>query len=303
MPGVTAALVLGSIVPDADAALAARGFDLYLRAHASGTHSLPGTIGAALVLALVLRTRVRGSRFVTLLVAAWVGAVGHIVWDLADGSDMKVLGPFSDAVFGWHLVAMGDPLVLAVLAAAIVCAWRWPLRAQPIAVGAVVMLAVLLAAKEVSQTWARARYCEAVARGAPEPLEFAPEFGRLFAWTIYDRVGDRVRAWRVDSWLGTVSLAFERQDAPDSPVVATSRDLPIVKRFLALSKIPFVRVEDNGPHRLVLWSDVRSCSTTGCDLSFGGAFDATAPRYQLIEIGRFRQIRPLPSDRSGSTSR
>jgi hypothetical protein len=44
-------LVLGPILPDADARLAPRGFDLYLRAHASGTHSLVGTIVEALVLA------------------------------------------------------------------------------------------------------------------------------------------------------------------------------------------------------------------------------------------------------------
>ena len=297
--GVTAALILGSILPDADAALAPRTFDLYLRAHASGTHSLVGTIVEAFVLAVVLHALVRGSRFSTLLAGSWVGLVGHIFWDLADGSDINVLKPFSAAAFGWHLVAMGEPIVLSVLAAAVLSAWRWPLRAQRIAVAAVVTLGVLLAVKTTSQKWARARYVASIISEAPEVVEIAPEVGRLFAWRIYDRVGIRVRAWRVDGRLGSVSLAFERHDAQNAPAVALSRDLPVVRTFLALSKIPFVRVEDDGARRLVLWSDVRTCSTTGCDLSVGGAFDATtSPLYQLIQLGGFRQRRPLPLDRS-----
>jgi len=61
MRGATAALVLGSIAPDADAALALRRFDVYLRAHASGTHSLAATIVEALVLAAGSSPRGSGS--------------------------------------------------------------------------------------------------------------------------------------------------------------------------------------------------------------------------------------------------
>jgi membrane-bound metal-dependent hydrolase YbcI (DUF457 family) len=297
MKGMTAALVLGSMLPDADAALAPLGFDLYLRAHASGAHSLVGAIVEALVLAVLLHTLVRGSRLLTLLIASWVGVLGHIFWDLADGSDMNVLRPFSDASFGWHLVAMGDPFVLSILAAAVLFAWRWPRRASSIAIAALFMLGLLLSVKTASQQWARARYSESVVTGTPGAVEVAPEIGRLFDWTIYDRVGNRVRAWRVDAHKGTVALAFERDDALDTPAVAMSRRLPAVRAFLELSKIPFASVENEGARRLVLWSDIRNCSAIDCDLSFGGVFDAAmAPLYQVIQIGGFRQRRPLPPD-------
>jgi inner membrane protein len=293
--GVAAALVLGSILPDADAALTAGGFDLYLRAHASGTHSLLGSVVEALVLALVLRVLVIGSRVLPLLFASWVGVVGHIFWDLADGSDISVFAPISDAVLGWHLVAMGEPVVLVTLAAAALLAWRWPARAQRFAAAALVVLGVLLAVKKTTQQWARARYAEAVTHEAPGAIAIAPSLGRLFAWTIYDRDGDRVRAWSVDGRRGVVTLAFEYRDAADAPAVMLSRELPVVRAFLRLSKIPFVRMERDGPGFLVLWSDVSGCSISGCDLSFGGAFDRnTAPLYQLIRIGGFSQRRALP---------
>jgi membrane-bound metal-dependent hydrolase YbcI (DUF457 family) len=295
MKGTTAALMLGSILPDADAALAPRGFDLYLRAHASGTHSLAGTIVEALLLGGILRACVRGSRFLTLLLASSVGVLGHLFWDLADGSDMKVLRPFSEAVFGWHLVAMGDPIVLSILAAAVVFSWQWPLRAPRIAAAALVMLGLLLAVKTESQQLARALYEESIVTATPG-FEVAPEIGRLFDWVIYDRDGNRVRAWQIDARQGTVALAFERSDAFDSPAVAMSRHLPVVSAFLESSKMPFVRVENDGTQDLVLWSDIRNCSARKCDLSFGAVVNrAAAPLYQVIQIGGFEQRRPLPS--------
>jgi membrane-bound metal-dependent hydrolase YbcI (DUF457 family) len=295
MTGVTAALVLGSILPDADAALAPAGFDRYLRAHASGTHSLLGSVVEALVLALVLRKLVNESRLLPLLTASWLGVVGHIVWDLADGSDINLFDPFSDAVLGWHLVAMGEPIVLLTLAAAVLLAWRWPGRARTSAAAALVGLSVLLAVKKTTQEWARARYAESVVHEASGAIAIAPTLGRLFAWTIYDRNADRVRAWGVDGRSGAVSLAFEYRDATDAAAVMLSRELPVVRTFLGLSKVPFVRVERDGLRHVVLWSDVSSCSIRGCDVSFGGVFDGdAAPLYQLIRVGGFTERRPLP---------
>jgi membrane-bound metal-dependent hydrolase YbcI (DUF457 family) len=297
MRGVTAALVLGSILPDVDGVLVPRGFEVYLRAHASGTHSCLGAFAEALALAVTLHTFVRGSHFVRLLAGASIGTFGHIFWDLANGSDMHVLQPFSNRVFGWHLISMGEPVVLAILAAAVFFAWRHPQHAQQMAVVTIVALVAVLALKVASQVSARGLYTEALHHDAPQAIEVAPVMGRLFVWTIYDRAGDRVRAYRVDSRLRTTSLAFEYRDAPSSPAVERARQLPVVQTFLRLPTIPFVRIEHEEAHGLVLWSDVRACSMSGCNVSFGGAFDeAGAPLYQLIEVGGFRFTRPIPVD-------
>jgi len=292
--GMTAALVLGSIVPDVDAVLAPRGFDLYLQAHSSGTHSLLGATIAGVALAMFLRVTLAGSRTFSLLLAACLGTFGHIFWDLADGSDIRLFKPFSEAMFGWHLFAMGDPIVLFVLAAAVFIAWRQPIHAFKVATAALVVLSALLAAKNVTQERARARYVVSVAAAPPQVVEIAPMWGRLFSWTIYDRVGETVRGWRVDGSNDDVALLFEYSDEAQEPAARISRALPVVQAFLGLSKIPFARSQQDGGRRLVLWSDVTSCSVGRCDVSFGGAFDSRLePLYQIIQIGGFSQRFPL----------
>ena len=290
--------MIGSILPDADAALIPGGFDVYLHAHAAGTHSMLGTVVEALLLALAVRMVVTGSRVLALLAASWAGAIGHVLWDLADGSNIYLFRPFVDAVIGWHLVAMGEPIVLVTLAAAALFAWRCPAHARRSAAAALVAVSILLAVKKTTQRRARARYVEAIGNEAAGAVAIAPVSGHLFAWMIYDRYGERVRAWRVDGRSGTVTLAFEYRDAADAPAIQLSRELPVVRTFLGLSKLPFVRTEIDGPRRVVLWSDVTSCSIRGCDQSFGGAFDGNrTPLYQMIRIHGFTQRRAMPADR------
>lgn len=294
--GLVSALVLGSLLPDVDIALAPRAFEIYLRAHASGTHSLVGSFAGALLLAAALRGLVRESRYWPLFCASWAGTLGHIFWDLADDGDIKVLDPLSGAVFGWHLVAMGEPAVLTLLVAAVLLAWRWPLRARSAAGVALVGLGLVLTVKTISQASARARYAEAVPVKLPGSIEVVPILGSLSRWTVYDRVDDIVRAWRVDSHSRAVDFQFERSDAEASPVAAASRDLPVVRAFLGLSGMPFARIENDGAGRIVLWSDIRWCSPASCDVSFGGAFDsAMTPLYQIVQIGGLRQTRPVPT--------
>ena len=294
--GITAALLLGSVLPDSDAVIAPRGFDLYLQAHASGTHSLLGAIIGGVILTLVLRLALRDSRTFPLLLASWLGTLGHIFWDLADGSDIRLFKPFSDVMFGWHLVAMSDPLVLLVLAAAVFVAWRRPMDAFKVGTAALVLLSLLLVVKKTTQDWARARYTASVAAAPPEAVAIAPVWGRLSSWTIYDRVGEDVRGWSVDGRSGGVALLFEYRDEAQVLAARISRTLPVVRRFLGFSKIPFARLEQRGGRRLVLWSDVTSCSPGRCDVSFGGAYDSKiAPLYQVIQIGGFSQRHPLPA--------
>jgi inner membrane protein len=295
LTGITAALVLGSIVPDVDAVIAPWRFDLYLRAHASGTHSLLGAIVESVVLTLWLRRVLSESRTLPLFLASLGGALGHIFWDLADGSDIRVLEPFSEALAGWHLVSMGEPIVLIVLVAAVLAAWRWPASARMIAATGLVLLGAFLGFKKMTQGQALARYTAATAAEAVRSTAIAPELGSLFVWNVYDRAGDRVRGWKADARSGRIALAFEYRDEAATAAASASRALPVVRVFLGISRIPFARIERAGGKRLVLWSDATSCSTRGCDISFGGVIDdALVPLYQVIRIGGYTQERALP---------
>src|SRR2546428_7907542 len=100
MRGLTAALMLSSILPDVDIALVPRGFDWYLRAHASGTHSVVGSIIEAGLPPLFPHALARGPRPSMLLPASSIGAAGPIFSAPAEGTATSLLKPFSDAAFG-----------------------------------------------------------------------------------------------------------------------------------------------------------------------------------------------------------
>jgi hypothetical protein len=295
---MSVALVVGSIMPDMDAVFGPIRFDIYLWVHASGTHSLLGTVIEAVVLAGVLRMWFGGMRWLPVLLASWIGLLGHVFWDLADGSDITIFRPVSDAVFGWHLVSMGEPLVLFVLLAAVLVIWWRPAPARRIAAAGIATLVCILMIKAASQLAAKSVYARGVHGEPPAAAAITPIFGRLFTWMFYDRAGETIRGWQIDSISGSMTPAFSYQDASSSPGASISRDMPVVRTFLSLSRIPLVRTVPDGEDRFVLWSDATSCSVRGCDVSFGALLDGRlTPIFQVIQIGGFRQIRAVPSTR------
>ena len=293
-PGATAALVLGSLFPDIDAVVVTRGFDAYLAAHASGTHSILGTFAGALIVAFTLRVRISGSRLLPLIAASWVGTIGHVVCDLANGSDIRVLEPFSSAVFGWHLVVMGEPIVLAILIAGLVAAWWRSAHRRQIAAATLIVLTSVLTFKRVTQSKAQTLFSQ---RAGPSSAAIAmtPKMAALFDWTLFERRDGRVTAWTIDTWTGAMTPDFEFRDPAASDAVNRSRTLPVVRTLLDLARMPVARTETANGTQLVLWSDAANCSARGCDVSFGGGFDAAGARlYQLIRVGGFKEQRPVP---------
>lgn len=293
--GVVAALILGALAPDGDLVLVTQGFDVYLRAHAQGTHSLIGSPVDALIVATFLRLIVRHSQWRTLFLAAWAGVLSHIVSDLASGSDMAILWPFSPRFFGFHLFTMVEPLVLATLIVGVIVWWRWRTQARAIAGSVLAILISFTGLKYASKLRAEAVYARAVRLEAPVVHRIRAMRGHILEWWVHDRTANRVRAWDVEAF-GDAAIVFERKDAEPSPAVDASRDLPSVRRFLTLDGVPFVRTERDDDRTVVLWSDVRHCSADACDVSFGGTFDSSGRAInEIFQIGTLRKIRgPLP---------
>jgi hypothetical protein len=132
------------------------------------------------------------------------------------------------------------------------------------------------------------------APGAQAGAQLVPIRNALFEWEIYDQVGGEIRLWRVDVKSGRCDLIFERSNAT-GPLVAASAQLPMVRALLALTRIWSVRIERQGADDAVLWSDARMCGDRRCDVSFGGLFTpAGSARSQIIRIGEFQQVRPIP---------
>ena len=288
--GVTAALVLGALAPDGDLILVTRGFDVYLRAHAQGTHSLIGSPIDALIVAAVLRLLIRQSRWSTLFLAAWAGVLSHIVTDLASGSDMAIFWPFSPRYVGFHLFTMGEPIVLATLIVGMIVWWRWRLQPRAIFGSVLAILISFIGLKYASKLRAEAVYARAVRLEAPVVHRIRAMRGHILEWWVHDRTANRVRAWDVEAF-GDAEIVFERKDAEPSAAITASKDLPSVRRFLTLDGVPFVRTERDGDRTIVLWSDVRHCTADACDVSFGGTFDASGRAInEIFQIGTLRKI-------------
>ena len=72
--GVIPAAVLGALSPDVDMFLLPRGWDRYMTAHESGTHSVVGALVCAALAAALARAVWRRGRYGAMLAAAVIGA-------------------------------------------------------------------------------------------------------------------------------------------------------------------------------------------------------------------------------------
>jgi hypothetical protein len=317
---LTAATVLASIAPDADAVLMPFGWDRYLLWHQRGTHALIGTLADAIVFALVLRVLLgiwpRGERAPAaslphLILAAWLGCLGHVLLDLISGGTIRLFAPFFNAPYGVPWMAMADPLITVPLAMFLLAAWRWrqPERVARFAWIVLIVLAAIVGVKEISRRAAIDVYARA-ADGQPDvPLPALESAWASFTrWFAFDRAAmpGRLRVFEIDAWRGTMRPLFSRELTPrlaagDEELISASARLETVRHLHSMFDLTFTEFR---PHQRdgagksdglvdVLWSDIRFCWPTDCALWFGGTFDRStgALREQVVLVGSLRQTR------------
>jgi membrane-bound metal-dependent hydrolase YbcI (DUF457 family) len=124
-------VVLAGTLADADLLTLFFGPDAYLSGRFTVTHSLVGTvIVIAAAAAFLLAVRQKGSppqkpgpapapRFSSILLAASLAAIVHLLMDLATSSGVALLWPFRATRFAWDCLPFVDPWILALLLAGI----------------------------------------------------------------------------------------------------------------------------------------------------------------------------------------
>ena len=118
--------------------------------------------------------------------------------------------------------------------------------------------------------------------------------GSLVSWKFFSARTTAPRVARQRRHRRGVA-ADEREATADIAGLSPSNHVPAVQTFLDFAHVPFMRIERDADRTLVLWSDLRDCSATACDLSFGAAIDHSGkPISEVIRIGTFEQIRLLP---------
>lgn len=314
--GTIPAVMLGALAPDVDALLMPVGWDIYLRVHEIGTHSLLGSLVMAALTALVVRLSVRGSRYAPLVVAAWAGGLSHLTLDILSGAQVRLGWPFADGRMSLPLVAMAEPVVIAIFligSIVLLLVRKRPARRQRLA--AVVVLAVtflFLGLKALLLTRAMSSLGGRSAQVVKRVVE--ARWASLNEWYVYDRTTDALQQRRVRAG-GDPTLLLSWPIGSEPPLVTSSRSLSTVRNFLRVHELPFaVQLPDPTGVTHVLWSDIRYCrgpdrattttpvssaittsaGATGiaCDLWFGGTFDDSGHVIrQRVQVGDWSQTR------------
>jgi membrane-bound metal-dependent hydrolase YbcI (DUF457 family) len=293
---VAVAFVAGSVLPDIDIVLVPFGYDTYLLAHEAGTHSLVGSAVEASLLAGLLWWVFKDSSYRRLVLAAWMGLLGHIFWDMTNGGEIRFLTPFYDERFNLHLVSMWDPLLMVPLLVFSMAMFFKPAQRRRWAVVTMVVLGFVLGIKLGARRASHDVFAREVLenRGGVEIRSTDEVWCSFTRWRYLTEQDGRRSAWMVDVLKGEVHLLFERPIPVDDGLVAASKQMPVVQRFLRLSDLPVAWVEENNEHMVVHWSDMKFCEPEGCRLSFGVSFDAGgAPRLEFIDTELLRQERKV----------
>ena len=291
-----AACLFGAVAPDVDLGVAPFGWDWYLRVHQVGTHSILGDIALSVATAAVVRVLTRGNRYASLVLAAWLGTLSHLAFDVFSGATLNLGWPLLEMRPSLPLVAMADPWLLAICTAGVIALWVQRHNMAATAKTVVLVIGTFLAIKGALLAIALPRWT--AARGSDAIVSHSVEagWGSLTEWNVFDRTPHALRKWRVKAFDDSATLVFSIPVKPESPIVAASRSLDTVQNFLLVHSLGFAVVETMQDGRArVLWSDIRYCwpdTPLACALWFGGTFDRDGrPVTQIVHVGDWVQAR------------
>jgi membrane-bound metal-dependent hydrolase YbcI (DUF457 family) len=293
--GAVTACVLGSLAPDVDAVLMPYGWDTYLRLHQGGTHSLIGSAACATLTAAAVKLLWRQGRYPALWLAAWAGALGHLLLDVISGADIRFLWPAGPSV-ALPLFAMADAWLAGVLVLGLV---TLAFSRNPLRVGIAILLAVTVLGGVKAILYGRTRAVHDSSPGVVLFRRAEARWGSLTGWTVYEARADTVSAYRVNALRGDVVPLVRLPRGLSDPLVLRSRELGTVRNLLAAHDVTFATVTVAAPDRReVLWSDLRYCrstsaSTVTCALWVGGEFDPGADAFSasVVHVAGFVQRR------------
>jgi len=315
VPRIAAVAFAGALAPDVDAVFMPAGWDVYLRVHELGTHTLIGIAPVALAVAYGVRGRTRAP-ILPLFQAASLAAASHLALDVMSGARLQLGWPLVPGRSLVPLVAMAEPWVIALLVLGLgtLALFRHQIRRAAQCV--LLIFAVCLVVKGV---W----LVQALGTLRPET------FGSMQA-RVVEAQWFWLREWnvfgRMDSQLMRVSIRPDREPRvvaswpidSDFPLAVRSRGLDTVRNLLAVHELTFARLRPAADGTTeVLWSDVRFCwmppsesppaTTRGllaigtgpqriaCAMWFGGIYDdAGRAVSQRVRVFGVWQTRPAP---------
>ena len=127
----TAAVVLGSVLPDADHVVSLLGSDAAIRFHRGISHSFAGVAVTSLLIALLIYRFGKWKDLKKLYLLAFVGELSHIALDLITSYGTQIFQPFSDTRVSFDLLFIVDLVFTGIVVAGILLSRHHrPARAQ-----------------------------------------------------------------------------------------------------------------------------------------------------------------------------
>jgi membrane-bound metal-dependent hydrolase YbcI (DUF457 family) len=258
--GVVPAAIVGALSPDVDAVFMPVGWDLYLRVHEIGTHTIIGIAPSAILTAFGIRLFARKSSFGVLALAGAVGAASHVLLDLISSAQLRPGWPVIDTHATLPLVAMADPVLFIPLLAGLTAVWFSKERRR-VAAASLIAICALMLVKALFFMSALSTYRAIADSSSAAPRVIDASWGTLRTWKIFDRTPEGLRAWHASAGHPTPLLVFSWPIPRETATVTASRSLPTVKNFLRVHELAFATTEARaGGGARVFWSDIRYCS-------------------------------------------
>jgi membrane-bound metal-dependent hydrolase YbcI (DUF457 family) len=293
----TAAVVVGSLLPDADNVTSLLGSESYLRLHRGLSHGFAGIAVTSLLIALLLYRFGKWKDLKKLYLLALLGQLSHVALDLLNSYGTQIFQPFTDARVSFDLLFVVDLVFTGIVVTGLSLSRRRTAPARAAIMGLCVYVAFA--------TFLHFRAEDAVRRAAESqgiPVVSAAALPRLpevdigdglamfrlvgdawaqpgdsglpnlpipdhpgkypfpagpFAWNGFIDDGKTYLRAEVDPLSGAVDWKQRVHRGRDVPAVRAVENIPDVQTYLWFARFPVVQTFHAGGNVTLLFSDLR----------------------------------------------
>jgi inner membrane protein len=263
----TLAMVLAAEAADLDVLYAIRGPAEGFQHHRGWTHSFVGTVIVALATVAVLWAATRlwrrptkiPIRWPRLFLLAWLAALSHIALDWTNNYGVRPFWPFSPKWYEGDLVFILEPLMLGVLALAVIVPWLLGLTDREIGAKAVtfrgrgwawfalVFIGLMITVRAVEHHRAlqfianREWEADTPRRANLSPYPITP-----FQWHAVVDAGDKYQTAHVNTLTGNVATDPEADISykqPVTPAIAAAEGSRLGRAYMDWARDPLVTAQ------------------------------------------------------------
>lgn len=247
------AALLGSQAPDFDILAMMRGGLSYLRQHRAASHSLPGIIVWATVIAAVLHYFIPAATFASLLSWALAGALSHIVMDYFNTHGAALFWPLIPQRLSCNLLNVFDPFLELIL----LSAYGTDLPRQQVSLVSFIAMAGYLLLRVALKY--RTTHClrRRFAAFKIKRLLVMPSLEKFFYWDFIVETTGHYVIGRISSLSQALRVSSILPKQLYSPIMEHAQDTMLGKFFTIFSPFTYFDLKQQGGSTKVEIYDLR----------------------------------------------